>query len=217
MNRKDTNHLIGFVIIVSSLLIMNNTINIGIKSPLVDICVLVLIVLLSKKYLKGSILISLLYMLIKFNNTKEERFTTDDAKEAGDADVDEDADEKKDDEDADEKKDDEDADEKKDDEDADEKKDDEDEDEDEDADEKKHAGAKKANAEAHKHDHKHSKKDQTKIYENDCMRSCGGHYDKKECVKICGRICPNPVKYQRDLKELNRLRKIIEQLDHNDD
>jgi len=206
MNRKDTNHLIGFVIIVSSLLIMNNTINIGIKSPLVDICVLVLIVLLSKKYLKGSILISVLYMLIKFNNTKEEHFTTDDAKEAGDADVDEDADEKKDDEDADEKKDDEDADEKKD-----------DEDEDEDADEKKHAGAKKANAEAHKHDHKHSKKDQTKIYENDCMRSCGGHYDKKECVKICGRICPNPVKYQRDLKELNRLRKIIEQLDDNDD
>ena len=188
MNRKDTNHLIGFVIIVSSLLIMNNTINIGIKSPLVDICVLVLIVLLSKKYLKGSILISVLYMLIKFNNTKEEHFTTDDAKEAGDADVDEDADEKKDDED-----------------------------EDEDADEKKHAGAKKANAEAHKHDHKHSKKDQTKIYENDCMRSCGGHYDKKECVKICGRICPNPVKYQRDLKELNRLRKIIEQLDDNDD
>ena len=52
------------------------------------------------------------------------------------------------------------------------------------------------------------------IYETDCKKRCKkSGREEKECEKICNYMCPNPIKYNEDLKQLNKFKKVMEQLD----
>ena len=43
-------------------------------------------------------------------------------------------------------------------------------------------------------------------YEEDCMQKCKkSGKDDKECKQICSYMCPNPVKYNKNLEELNKI------------
>tara|TARA_Y100001980_G_C14489992_1_gene267216 strand:+ start:462 stop:968 length:507 start_codon:yes stop_codon:yes gene_type:complete len=51
------------------------------------------------------------------------------------------------------------------------------------------------------------------IYESDCKKRCKkSGREEKECEKICNYMCPNPIKYNDDLKQLDKFKKVMEQL-----
>jgi len=50
-------------------------------------------------------------------------------------------------------------------------------------------------------------------YENDCKEKCKkSGKDDKECKHICSYMCPNPIKYNKNLEELNKFKKIMKML-----
>jgi hypothetical protein len=50
-------------------------------------------------------------------------------------------------------------------------------------------------------------------YENDCKEKCKkSGKDDKECKQICSYMCPNPIKYNKNLEELNKFKKIMKML-----
>ena len=53
------------------------------------------------------------------------------------------------------------------------------------------------------------------LYDDDCKEKCkkSGKSDT-ECKEICSVICPNPIKYNHDLKELSKLKKIMRELEN---
>ena len=51
------------------------------------------------------------------------------------------------------------------------------------------------------------------IYEKHCKKRCKkSGREEKECEKICNYMCPNPIKYNEDLKQLDKFKKVMEQL-----
>ena len=48
------------------------------------------------------------------------------------------------------------------------------------------------------------------LYDDDCRNKCRkSGKSETECKEICTVLCPNPVKYKYDLKELSKLKKIM--------
>ena len=51
------------------------------------------------------------------------------------------------------------------------------------------------------------------LYDDDCRAKCKkSGKSETECKEICSVLCPNPIKYNHDLKELNKLKKIMREL-----
>jgi hypothetical protein len=58
-------------------------------------------------------------------------------------------------------------------------------------------------------------KSEESSYTTDCMVRCKENkYSEKECERICKGICPNPMKYEENLKELDKFKKIIQKLNN---
>lgn len=52
---------------------------------------------------------------------------------------------------------------------------------------------------------------ETSIYTNDCKSRClKENLTNNECDRICKNICPDPIRYNKNLKELEKLRKAFE-------
>lgn len=53
------------------------------------------------------------------------------------------------------------------------------------------------------------------LYDDDCRAKCKkSGKSETECKEICSVLCPNPIKYNHDLKELNKLKKIMRELEN---
>ena len=184
MDRKLINLIFSCFIVLFGIIVFNKQMRVN--NSFLDLVFICLIIIVGKDYLKIAVLLTLIMFLLKTNSKKiTEGFELDtDKDDKGDEDRDEEEDK---DTDEDDDKEDEDKDkEDKDKEDEDEDKDDED---------------------------KEKKGDIGTEYENDCKEKCKkSGKDDKECKHICSYMCPNPIKYNKNLEELNKFKKIMKML-----
>ena len=221
--RKDMNYLIALIVSFICMIIITN--NISVNDKYLDLFFLILIVIVGKKYLKIAIIITFLFLLLKTNCCRsKENFTSLEDEDthshkhsSGNAhkQVSKEDGEELDGKESDEKEDGEESDEKEDGEESDEK-DDEEESEESEEKEDKLKRIKKNILKMKKPDI-----DNDTLYEHDCLKICNNSsefkYNETECQKICTRMCPNPIKYKKDLKELHKLKKILEHLENDHD
>ena len=76
INRKDLNYIVACLILIISLVIIKSKINV--QNKLLDLLTLILIVIISKDYLKVSIILSFIFLLIKTNRNVKETFISAD-------------------------------------------------------------------------------------------------------------------------------------------
>ena len=197
MNRKEINTISVLIVIVLILILLQKKLKIN--NSILDFLLICAIILTGRKYLKVAILLTFLLFIIKTNNSKlNEGFIHNiDEDEDEDEDKDKDKDKGKD---------------------IDDDSDDDDSDEDASDPEKKatHEDTEpenKTNEEAN--DSSEPEQDIGTLYEDDCKKKCKkSNKSDSECRDICSVICPNPIKYNHDLKELNKLKKIMKELEN---
>ena len=171
MDRAQINIIVSVCILIICGLFFYNKKNVNNK--VFDFVVICSIIIIGQKYLKISILLTLLLFILKLKvHPLSEGFELEnDMDENNDNDDDDDDDDNDDDDDDDENK-------NKNDEEVKEKSD--------------NTGT---------------------IYETDCKKRCKkSGREEKECEKICNYMCPNPIKYSEDLKQLDKFKKVMEEL-----
>jgi len=185
MDRKIINLIFSCFIALVGIIVFNKQMRIN--NSFLDLVFICLIIIVGKDYLKIAVLLTLIMFLLKTNSKKiTEGFELDTDEDDKDEDND------KEDKDKDEDNDKEDKDEDNDKEDKDEDNDKEDKDEEDEDKEKGDIGTE---------------------YENDCKEKCKkSGKDDKECKHICSYMCPNPIKYNKNLEELNKFKKIMKML-----
>ena len=185
MDRKLINLIFSCFIALFGIIVFNKQMRVN--NSFLDLVFICLIIIVGKDYLKIAVLLTLIMFLLKTNSKKiTEGFELDTDEDDKDEDND------KEDKDKDEDNDKEDKDEDNDKEDKDEDNDKEDKDEEDEDKEKGDIGTE---------------------YENDCKEKCKkSGKDDKECKHICSYMCPNPIKYNKNLEELNKFKKIMKML-----
>ena len=92
----------------------------------------------------------------------------------------------------------------------DDKEDKDEEDDDKEDDDKEDKDEEDEDKETDKDEDEEKKDDIGTEYENDCKEKCKkSGKDDKECKQICSYMCPNPIKYNKNLEELNKFKKIM--------
>ena len=95
----------------------------------------------------------------------------------------------------------------------DDKEDKDEEDDDKEDDDKEDKDEEDEDKETDKDEDEEKKDDIGTEYENDCKEKCKkSGKDDKECKQICSYMCPNPIKYNQNLEELNKFKKIMKML-----
>ena len=194
MNRKEINTISVLILIVLILILLQKKLKIN--NSILDFLLICAIIITGRKYLKIAILLTFLLFIIKTNNSKINEGFVDKIYEEKEHDDNSDEDDKEPDDNSDEDDSDEDASEP-------EKK----------AIEEDTDPENKTNKEAN--DHSEPEQDVGTLYEDDCNKKCKkSNKSDSECRDICSVICPNPIKYNHDLKELNKLKRIMKELEN---
>ena len=203
MNRKEINTIAVLIFIVLILILLQKKLRIN--NSVLDFLLICAIIITGRKYLKVAILLTFLLFIIKTNNCElKEGFADNIDVEPKDTDEDpsdDDSDDDSDDEPKEKEK------EKENEPDDDEPKETETETEKEPDDE--------PDDDEPKETEKENEPDIGTLYEDDCRAKCKkSNNSDTECKEICSVICPNPIKYNHDLKELNKLKSIMKQMEN---
>ena len=187
MNRKEINTIAVLIVIVMILVLLQKKLRIN--NSVLDFLLICAIIITGRKYLKIAILLTFLLFIIKTNNKKLNEGFVDKLDEDADSDDNDDTNEE-DDADSD---------------------DEDDTNEEDDADETKEEN----NAKEENDSEEPETQDIGSLYDDDCREKCKkSGKSETECKEICSVLCPNPIKYNHDLKELNKLKKIMRELEN---
>ena len=156
-----------------------------INNSVLDFLLICAIIITGRKYLKVAILLTFLLFIIKTNNCElKEGFADNIDVEPKDTDEDP-------------------------------SDDDSDDDSDDEPKEKETETEKEPDDDEPKETEKENEPDIGTLYEDDCRAKCKkSNNSDTECKEICSVICPNPIKYNHDLKELNKLKSIMKQMEN---
>ncbi len=197
MNRKEINTISVLILIVLILILLQKKLKIN--NSILDFLLICAIIITGRKYLKIAILLTFLLFIIKTNNSKINEGFIDNIDEDEEKEHDDNSDE--------------------DDKEHDDNSDEDNSDEDDIREPEKKAIEEdtepetKTNKEAN--DHSEPEQDVGTLYEDDCNKKCKkSNKSDSECRDICSVICPNPIKYNHDLKELNKLKRIMKELEN---
>jgi len=193
MNRKEINTISVLIVIVLILILLQKKLKVN--NSILDFLLICAIIITGRKYLKVAILLTFLLFIIKTNNSKlNEGFIDTIDGDTADDDDDKDTDDKDTDDDTD---------------------DDKDTDDDDDEPEKKATDEDTEPENKTSEDADKPEQDIGTLYEDDCKKKCKkSNKSDSECREICSVICPNPIKYNHDLKELNKLKRIMKELEN---